>query len=191
MAFKNIFKRIYRFFIYEHERIGYLGKPFKMLKIRTMVLNSDELLPIIEKTHSRNKKGQIIKDPRLTKIGKFLKIHRIDEIPQWINILKGEMAIIGPRPHSKFFTERYVPENLHKIRIKVKPGWLKPKMAFADFDYGGLEFAAEEKFLKELEKNPVSTKISYSIRAISPSYFKWRLIQGGRIYKSSDYFKGR
>jgi hypothetical protein len=191
MGLRRLLTKVCRFFIYEHERIGYTGNQFKMLKFRTMILNSDELFPLAETTYKRNARGVIINDPRITEMGRFLKKYRIDELAQWVNILKGEMAIIGPRPHSRFFYKKYVPDDLREIRILVKPGWLKPRMAYADFDFGGLEFTAERKYLAELKRNPGLTKIRYAIRAILPSCFKWQFIPGGKKFNGSNKFEDK
>ena len=191
MSQVGLLTKVYRFFIYKHERIGYMGKKFKILKLRTMILNSDELFPLAETTYKRNARGVIINDPRITKIGMFLKKYRIDELAQWVNILKGEMAIIGPRPHSRFFYEKYIPDDLHEIRTQVKPGWLKPRMAYADFDFGGFEFTTERKYLAELKINPILTKIQYVVRAVLPLCFKWQFIPGGKKFNCSDNFEDK
>lgn len=89
---------------FTQERIGKNGKLFKMYKFRTMVVGADEVLrKILEedeearKEYSKNKK--LKNDPRITKIGKFLRKTSLDEFPQFINVLKGEMSLVGPRPY--------------------------------------------------------------------------------------------
>ena len=89
---------------YTQERIGKNGKLFKLYKYRTMVIGADEMLAEILKNdenareeYSKNKK--LKNDPRITKIGHFLRKTSLDEIPQFINILKGEMSLVGPRPY--------------------------------------------------------------------------------------------
>ena len=85
--------------IFSQERVGYDGKRFKMYKFRSMVINAEELKEKLKKQNER--KGPMFKikeDPRVTKIGKFIRKTSIDELPQLINILKGEMSIVGPRP---------------------------------------------------------------------------------------------
>lgn len=87
---------------YFHERIGKNGKKFKMLKYRTMVKNSNEILEEMLKNKKYlkewNEFHKFEDDPRVTKIGKILRKTSIDEIPQLINIFKGDMSFIGPRP---------------------------------------------------------------------------------------------
>ena len=90
--------------IYTQNRIGKNGKEFKFYKIRTMIPNADEKLkeilkndPKLAEEYKINKK--LSKDPRVTKMGKFLRKTSLDEFPQFFNVLKGDMAIIGNRPY--------------------------------------------------------------------------------------------
>ena len=87
---------------YIQERIGKNGKRFKIIKFRSMVINADEeLAKILEKEEHKNKWDEdqkIDNDPRITKVGKVLRRTSLDELPQFINVLKGDMSIIGPRP---------------------------------------------------------------------------------------------
>ena len=85
------------------QRIGKNGKLFKMYKFRSMVENAHEILrenPKYSKLYDVYKKGsyKLRNDPRITRIGNFIRKHSLDEIPQFLNILKGEMSIVGPRP---------------------------------------------------------------------------------------------
>lgn len=80
-----------------HERTGLNGKPFKMIKFRGMIDNALKYGPGITQ----------VNDPRITKVGKFLRRTSIDELPQLINVLKGEMSIIGPRPEIISITSTY------------------------------------------------------------------------------------
>ena len=83
-----------------HERVGLTGRKFKLIKFRTMVNNAEEMIasfsPEQKKEWEENYK--LKDDPRITKIGKFLRRTSLDELPQLINILKGDMSIVGPRP---------------------------------------------------------------------------------------------
>lgn len=90
--------------IFRQERIGYNGKIIKIYKFRSMVPNAEKVLedlmkndPEIKKEYLLNKKLE--HDPRLTKVGEVIRITSIDEFPQFINVLKGEMSLIGPRPY--------------------------------------------------------------------------------------------
>jgi Undecaprenyl-phosphate galactose phosphotransferase WbaP len=111
--------------LYCHERLGVNGKVFKAYKFRSMVVDADKQLnDILDKDpHLRREweNGQKLKnDPRVTKIGKFLRRTSFDEFPQLINILKGEMGLVGPRPVVEAEVEKYG-ENFKRI-FSVKPG---------------------------------------------------------------------
>lgn len=96
---------------YRGERVGKDGKIFKIFKFRTMVPDAEKL----------GGPSTSADDPRLTKFGKFLKKHNLDELPQLINILKGEMSFVGPRPDVPSEVETY-PSDARKIILSVKPG---------------------------------------------------------------------
>lgn len=98
--------------IYGHERIGQSGVPFKCLKFRSMAVNSKEVLEelLIKDPNARKEWNETFKlknDPRITKIGHFLRRTSMDELPQLFNVLKGEMSLVGPRPIIKEELERY------------------------------------------------------------------------------------
>lgn len=114
------------------ERVGKGGKPFKIFKFRSMVQNAHILLradPKFKKLYEQYKRNsyKLKEDPRVTKVGRFIRKHSIDEVPQLINILKGEMSLVGPRPY--YFDElknqqKKYPKTkeLAKKVLKVKPG---------------------------------------------------------------------
>ena len=88
--------------IYIQKRIGKDGKPIRMYKFRSMVYNAEEILNKVLEDEENRKEWELYQkienDPRITKIGKFLRKTSLDEFPQFINVLKGEMTLIGPRP---------------------------------------------------------------------------------------------
>ena len=100
--------------IFKQERIGLHNKPFKMYKFRSMVQQTDE----------EEKKGWTIKDdPRVTKVGAFLRKTSLDELPQLFNILKGDMSLVGPRPERPQFVEKFKEEiPRYMIKHQVRPG---------------------------------------------------------------------
>ena len=114
------------------ERVGQNGTRFKMYKFRSMIVNAHFLLrtnPKFRYLFKEYKKGnyKLKNDPRLTRIGKFIRKHSIDEIPQLINVLKGEMSIVGPRayyPDELENQQKKFPftKNLVKKVLSVKPG---------------------------------------------------------------------
>ena len=110
---------------YNTERIGKDGKTFKMYKFRSMVVGADEILkeylannPEARKEYKKYKK--LKNDPRITKVGEFIRKTSLDEFPQFINVLKGDMSLVGPRP--------YMPKEkddmgiYYSYIVKVKPG---------------------------------------------------------------------
>ena len=107
--------------IFVQERNGYKGRIFKMYKFRSMVTNAEMLLKNLEKNNEVS--GHMFKikdDPRMTRVGKFLRKTSIDELPQLINIIKGEMSIVGPRPPINREVINY--DKWHNLRMSVRPG---------------------------------------------------------------------
>ena len=110
---------------YNHERIGKNGKIFKMYKFRSMAVGADEILKEYlqenEEARKEYKKNKKLKDdPRITKIGKFIRKTSLDEFPQFINVLKGEMSLVGPRPYLP--REKEEMENYYTYITRCKPG---------------------------------------------------------------------
>ena len=108
------------FFI--HERIGFQGKKFKLIKFRTMVDNAEDMIAAFtpEQKKEWEENFKLKDDPRITKIGKFLRKTSLDELPQLINILKGDMSFVGPRPIVEDELSWYG-DNKEKL-LSVKPG---------------------------------------------------------------------
>lgn len=107
--------------LYVQERNGIHGKIFKMYKFRSMVMNADKLITDLEKKNeAQGPMFKIKDDPRVTKIGRFIRKTSIDELPQLINIIKGEMTLVGPRPPLPREVAKY--EAWQKLRLSVKPG---------------------------------------------------------------------
>ncbi len=99
---------------YSQERSGMNGRVFKMVKFRSMRQDAEKLSGPV--WSSKN-------DPRITRVGRFIRKVRIDEIPQMINVLKGEMSLVGPRPERPYFVEKLSEDiPLYKRRLKVRPG---------------------------------------------------------------------
>ena len=107
--------------IFSQDRIGYEGQKFKMYKFRSMVVNAEELKKKLSEQNEMS--GPMFKmknDPRVTKVGKFIRKTSIDELPQLINILKGEMSLVGPRPSLPKEVKEFEPWMME--RLEVKPG---------------------------------------------------------------------
>jgi len=111
--------------IYSQDRIGKNGKPFVIYKFRSMIYNAEAGSPMLSG----------INEERITRIGRYLRKYRIDEIPNFINVLKGEMAIVGPRPERQFFIDQIVKRNPEfVILLRIKPGitsWGQVKYGYA------------------------------------------------------------
>jgi exopolysaccharide biosynthesis polyprenyl glycosylphosphotransferase len=108
-------------FFYHHKRMGYRGKIFNFYKFRTMCIDADAQLEKIKASSER--KGPVFKmsnDPRVTRIGKYLRRFSIDELPQLINVLKGDMSIVGPRPQVLWEAKAY--DDWAKRRLRILPG---------------------------------------------------------------------
>lgn len=99
--------------IYKQKRIGLFGKPFHIYKFRSMYVDAEQNGPALSSEE----------DPRITPWGKFMRKWRIDELPQFVNILKGEMSLVGPRPERQYFINQIIETHPHyKYLHKVKPG---------------------------------------------------------------------
>jgi len=113
---------------FRQKRIGQYGKPFNVLKFRTMVKDAEK----------KGAKITVSGDARITRCGRILRKYKLDELPQLINVLKGEMSLVGPRPEVPEYVEHY-PEKIKKIVLSVPPGIT---------DYASLEFRNENDLLK-------------------------------------------
>ncbi len=124
---------------YKQERTGQNGKIFKLIKFRSMVENAETNGPVWAE---RN-------DSRVTRVGKWMRNWRLDEIPQMINVLKGDMSFVGPRPERPFFVEQLRKEiPFYDHRFSVKPGitgWAQVK-----YRYGASKDDALEKLKYDL-----------------------------------------
>jgi exopolysaccharide biosynthesis polyprenyl glycosylphosphotransferase len=106
---------------YSSERIGIDGRPFSMLKFRTMVQDADKRLEsLLGNNESDGLLFKIREDPRVTPVGRFLRRFSLDELPQFINVLRGEMSVVGPRPPLRREVEMY--DDLVRRRLLVRPG---------------------------------------------------------------------
>lgn len=108
------------------ERIGYKSRPFQIIKFRTMVTDAEKHGPQLSSAH----------DKRITRFGKFLRKTRIDEFPQFLNVIKGDMSLVGPRPERQFYIDKIIPIAKHYKHLhKVRPGitsWGQVKYGYAE-----------------------------------------------------------
>jgi len=151
-------------------RVGKDGRIIGIYKLRTMHPYSEYLQPYIYAKNKLREGGKIRDDFRVTTIGAFARRFWIDELPMVINLLKGEIKIVGVRPLSKHFFELYTPE-LRVKRIKTRPGLIPPY--YADMPKTLNEvMASEMRYLKAYEKHPISTDLYYLRKALWQIIFK-------------------
>jgi lipopolysaccharide/colanic/teichoic acid biosynthesis glycosyltransferase len=132
---------------YRGVRIGQFGKPFRIFKFRTMVVNADKI----------GGPSTADDDPRITKIGKILRKYKIDELPQLINVLKGEMSIVGPRPEVPFYVNMFTEEE--KRILDVKPG-ITDWASLWDCDEGAILAGSPDPEKTYMEKiRPIKIKL--------------------------------
>lgn len=124
--------------IYSQERIGLHGMPFLIYKFRTMRMDAEEggMPKLLEKPN----------DPRLTKVGRILRRHHLDELPQLYNVLRGDMAFIGPRPERKYYIDQIMQHDPRYVYLyQIRPG----VTSYATLYNGYTD--TMEKMLKRLE----------------------------------------
>jgi len=95
---------------YRGERVGLRGRRFRIFKFRTMVVDADKV----------GGSSTTEDDPRITRVGKFLRRYKLDELPQFLNVLRGDMSVVGPRPQVAWAVELYTPEQ--RRLLDVRPG---------------------------------------------------------------------
>lgn len=112
--------------LYRQERAGLRGKPFNIIKFRSMYVDSEKDIPLLSSKD----------DVRITPFGRFMRSSRLDETPQFFNVLLGEMALVGPRPERQYFIDQIVERAPHyKLLLTVKPGitsWGQVKFGYAE-----------------------------------------------------------
>ena len=136
---------------YRGERSGRDGKIFKIFKFRTMVPNAEKI----------GGPSTADDDPRNIKIGRFLRKYKLDEIPQFFNVLHGEMSVVGPRPQVKKYTDLY--EGEEKLILTVKPGMTDyASIAFINLDQILGNENVDEVYMKKIEPEKNKLRIKYA-----------------------------
>jgi lipopolysaccharide/colanic/teichoic acid biosynthesis glycosyltransferase len=131
--------------LFRQLRAGENGRCFRIFKFRTMVRNAEEMLPeLVSIDELRDPMFKLRSDPRVTRVGRHLRRLSLDELPQLLNVLRGEMSIVGPRPELVDLVDRYEPA--HEIRLRVKPGITGPWQV-----YGRSELTFDEVLSVERE----------------------------------------
>jgi len=145
--------------LFMQTRVGKNNKDFKLIKFRSMYLNSESF-------------GQLtvgMRDPRITNVGYTLRKYKLDELPQLLNVLKGDMSLVGPRPEVRKYVNMYTPEQM--MVLEVSPGIT---------DYASIQFINENQLLANAE-NPDE----YYINNIMPKKLEMNL----QYIKSNNPFK--
>ena len=154
---------------YLQERVGRYGETFKIYKFRTMVKNADKIGGAIT----------IGDDPRITKSGKFLRKYKIDELPQLINVLKGEMSLVGPRPEVSKYVNLYTSEQrevLNLIPGITDPASIKYRneniLLAASRDTYEASYDPEQVYIQEIMPDKIRINLEYASKATVLTDFK-------------------
>lgn len=142
---------------FTQKRNGFKGKYFNMYKFRSMVADAeDRFKELVDKNEASGNMFKIKNDPRITRVGKILRKTSIDELPQLINVIKGDMSIVGPRPPIGREVQNY--DAWHNLRLSVRPGitglWQisgRNEIGFEDMCRLDLKYIRERGFLYDLK----------------------------------------
>ena len=152
---------------YRQKRIGKNGVPFDMFKLRSMYIDSDDLIhrqsikqyingEALNGDVISNKLYKLVDDPRVTRVGRFIRKFSIDELPQFVNVLRGEMTLVGPRPPLPYEVEEYVPRDW--IRLSGRPGltgtWQvygRSRVPFKEMVEMDIEYLREQSMLQDIQ----------------------------------------
>lgn len=157
--------------VFKMERLGKNGKIIGVYKFRTMHPYAEYLQNYVIKLSGYSETGKPANDFRLTPWGGFLRRYWLDELPQLINVLKGEMKLVGVRPVSKRYFEE-IPEDLRELRLKQKPGCIPPYVALNRKSSVEEAINAEREYLIEKAKHPYFTDTRYFFKAIFNIVFR-------------------
>jgi lipopolysaccharide/colanic/teichoic acid biosynthesis glycosyltransferase len=135
---------------YKGERVGFGGRGFHMIKLRSMMAGSDRNGPSVT----------VAEDPRVTRVGRFLRRSKLDELPQLVNVLRGEMSLVGPRPEHANYVKLYTPEQ--KRVLSMRPGITGPAvLAFVDEEAMLSGAHAETIYEKEVMPRKLALDLDY------------------------------
>lgn len=136
---------------YLQERIGQYGEPFKLFKFRTMAQNAD-------------KQGKLtvgMKDSRITKVGYFLRKYKLDEFPQFLNVLFGTMSVVGPRPEVKEYVDLYTEEQAEILNVKPGITDLASLQYFKENEILGNAEDPQKMYIEEVMPEKIRLNIEY------------------------------
>ena len=150
--------------LFKMKRVGKNGKIIQVYKFRTMHPYAEYLQDYVLSVNGYSEIGKPADDFRLTPWGKFMRKYWLDELPQLINVFKGEMKLVGIRPLSKRFLAEY-PDDIKQLRLKYKPGCVPPYVALLKQNVDDY-IESERIYLADKEKNPHTTDIKYFFKAL-------------------------
>jgi len=162
--------------LYRQERIGRGRRVFQMWKFRTMVPRASELGPSLTSAG----------DPRVTRIGAWLRAHKLDELPQLFNVVRGEMSIVGPRPEVPKYVAMYTPQQ--RRVLELKPG-ITDRASIIFADEGALlakHSDPEQFYIERLIPEKIRINLEYADRATPLTDFVTVLETFGKIYHSAS-----
>lgn len=136
---------------YRGVRVGRFGKPFRIFKFRTMVVNAEKL----------GGPSTADDDPRITKTGKFIRKYKLDELPQLINVLKGDMGIVGPRPEVQTYVDMFTEEE--KAILDVRPG-ITDWASISNPDEGAILAGSpdpEKTYMEKIRPEKIKLQLKY------------------------------
>jgi lipopolysaccharide/colanic/teichoic acid biosynthesis glycosyltransferase len=151
--------------IYRMPRVGMNGKIIHVYKFRTMHPYSEFLQDYLKKENGYGANGKISDDFRMTSWGKFMRKYWLDEVPQLINVIKGDMKLVGVRPISMSYF-RDIPKDLQDLRIRQKPGCIPPYVAMNRASSVSSVLSAEKEYLETKSRNPITTDLKYLFWAV-------------------------
>jgi len=151
--------------LYKMPRIGKNGKIIGVYKMRTMHAYAEYLHGYVLKINGYAESGKPANDFRLTPWGKIMRKYWIDELPQLINVLKGDLKLVGVRPISQRYFQD-IPKDLQELRLKHKPGCIPPYVALNRKGNVKSVLQAEREYLEEKTKRPYSTDTKYFFKAL-------------------------
>lgn len=157
--------------VFKMKRVGKGGKIIGVYKLRTMHPYSEFIQEYIVKTNGYGENGKVKDDYRLSKWAKLIRKYWLDEIPQILNLLKGDMKLVGVRPVSPTYFEE-IPEDLRQLRLKYKPGCIPPYVAFNKSSSVKSVLDCERQYLEMKTKNPYTTDFKLFFKAIFNIIFR-------------------
>ena len=157
--------------LYRMPRIGKSGKIIKVYKMRTMHPYAEYLQGYILQNHGYAESGKPANDFRLTPWGKFMRKYWLDELPQLINVLEGDLKLVGIRPISQRYFED-IPPDLQQMRLNHKPGCIPPYVSLNRKSNVTSVLESEREYMIEKEKHPYTTDTKYFFKAIFNIVFK-------------------